>query len=467
MWYELSVTLIRFTEVDGIFDDVLKFFYLAGIVTMTLQMEKTTFLSDHLSGFIMGIIICLLCITLLHIVYYFYVENCQLYARKRIMLYCVSILVLLLVSVVDDKFVSFLAITVVSVVILWISSNSFRVVLTPNEEMLELPEDVFEKIVERWGIFVMIATGESILALIATTNKLVQTSDGDDASNAKEENIEFQHYVAILCAFGITYLVSHYYLESSKVNNMHFHALMHSGSPGSVMWTLLHGLLGFFLMMVGAGWKLVLLSLSLEICWLEAEDYYEFETYEGNKAASYAKYKCCDTYHLLGECQEYDGDGWMEFSVMLGCGLMASLITMYLLRTAHPKFIFSWKSVLCRIPIILMIPVGAYWTSSFETQSFYYSIWCMILMTIGYFVDHLFIDIYQTDIRPDLRTFYNTQVDPMTRETSLRMLTDLSKRKSVSVSHTHSHHPSTLNRQHSLSRSKSHTNTRSKVHSHR
>ena len=51
-------------------------------------------------------------------------------------------------------------------------------------------------------------------------------------------------------------------LESSKINSMHFHALMHPGSPGSVMWTLLHGVLGFFLMMVGSGWKLCLLSLS-------------------------------------------------------------------------------------------------------------------------------------------------------------------------------------------------------------
>merc|ERR1719334_1941433 len=36
VWYELSVTLIRFSEIDGILDDILKWAYLAGIVTMTL-----------------------------------------------------------------------------------------------------------------------------------------------------------------------------------------------------------------------------------------------------------------------------------------------------------------------------------------------------------------------------------------------------------------------------------------------
>ena len=52
---------------------------------------------------------------------------------------------------------------------------------------------------------------------------------------------------------------------------MHFHALMYPGSPGSVMWTLLHGVLAYLLMLVGAGWKLILHSLSLEICWEDAE----------------------------------------------------------------------------------------------------------------------------------------------------------------------------------------------------
>jgi len=471
VWYELSVTIIRFSEIEGIFDDVLKFMYLGGIVTMTLQMDKYAFLSDNIGGFTMGIIVCLLCITLLHIVYYFNVENCQLYAKKRIILYCVSIIILLLVSVINDTYLSFIAIAIVSIMILWISSNSFRVILTPNDEMLELPEDVFEKIVERWGIFVMIATGESILALIATTNKII---DVDAVSkHEKDTDIAFQHYIAILCAFGITYLVSHYYLESSKINSMHFHALMHPGSPGSVMWTLLHGILGFFLMMVGAGWKLVLLSLSLEICWLDAEDYYEYGTQEAADYASDLKHKCCDKYHLLGDCDEYHGDGWIEFSVLLGASLMASLICMYLIRTSHPKFIFSWKSVLCRFPIIVMIPVGAYWTNSFQTQSFYYCVWCLILMTISYFVDHLFIDIYQTDIKPELRVFYNTQLEPVKRQQSLHNVLDHSKRKSVEFSRSHSvsrgnslHHMNSLHRQRSASKSKSKSHTHTHTHGH-
>merc|ERR1712129_449655 len=103
----------------------------------------------------------------------------------------------------------------------------------------------------------------------------------------------------------------------------------------------------------------------------------------------------------------------------------------YLLRTAHPKFIFSAKSIACRAPIIFAIPCGAYWTSGFQTQSFYHGVWCLILMTISYFVDHLFIDIYQTDIKPELRTFYNAQIAPSLRQQTLQLHLMESKRKSL------------------------------------
>ena len=174
---------------------------------MSLQLSGDFFLSEHIEGLITGMIICLLCCTLLHIIYYFNVEHCQLYAQRRIMLYCFCIAVLLFVSILGVLKLSLFTVFAVSSLILWISSNSFRVILTPNDEMLELPEEVFEHIVERWGLFVMIATGESILAMIATTQSI-------------DEDISYQHYISILCAFGITYLVSHYYLESSKINSL-------------------------------------------------------------------------------------------------------------------------------------------------------------------------------------------------------------------------------------------------------
>merc|ERR1719361_1706491 len=189
VWYELSVTLIRFTAIDGILDDLLKFAYLAGIVTMALQLSSDDLLNKNIGGFMTGMIICLLCCTLLHIIYYFNIEHCQLYAQRRIVMYCSCICVLLFVSILGVLKLSLFTVFAVSVLILWISSNSFRVILTPNDEMLELPEEVFEHIVERWGLFVMIATGESILAMVATT-------DGYDS-------IAYQHYISILCAFGI------------------------------------------------------------------------------------------------------------------------------------------------------------------------------------------------------------------------------------------------------------------------
>ena len=187
---------------------------------------------------------------------------------------------------------------------------------------------------------------------------------------------------------------------------MHFHALMYPGSPGSVMWTLLHGVLAYLLMLVGAGWKLILHSLTLEVCWEDAEElrgsectcnpdanygeaYYcdpdddervECEYYKYCKEAGQpdeecnAQHVCCKTFYVKGTCADYDGSGWIEFSVLLGSSLCLSLIAMYLLRTSHPKFIFSWKSILCRFPIILVLPIGAYWTSQFDLQSFYYSV---------------------------------------------------------------------------------------------
>jgi len=472
VWYELSVTLIRFTAIDGILDDLLKFAYLAGIVTMALQLSSDDLLNKNIGGFMTGMIICLLCCTLLHIIYYFNIEHCQLYAQRRIVLYCSCICVLLFVSILGVLKLSLFTVFAVSVLILWISSNSFRVILTPNDEMLELPEEVFEHIVERWGVFVMIATGESILAMVATTNDI-------------HEDMSYQHYIAILCAFGITYLVSHYYLESSKINSMHFHALMYPGSPGSVMWTLLHGVLAYLLMLVGAGWKLILHSLTLEVCWEDAERFGGIECTCNTKAyygdADYCnpldeavmkfpcenydkcygavggskrcddEAVCCKNYYVNGECKDYDGSGWIEFSVLLGSSLCLSLIAMYLLRTSHPKFIFSWKSIVCRFPIILVLPIGAYWTSQLELQSFYYSVWCLIVMTISYFVDHLFIDIYQTDINPDLRKFYQPQITPEMREKILHEHLMEAKRKSLE-----------FGRSHSLSRSREH----SKSHGH-
>ena len=274
--------------------------------------------------------------------------------------------------------------------------------------MLELSEDVFEKVVERWGIFVMIATGESILALISTTNKI-------DDSNTAQEELVFEHYISVFCAFGITYLISHYYLESSKVNSMHFHALMEPDTPGSVCWTLLHGVLAYFLMIVGAGWKLILASLSLETCWYKHSNNH---------------YYCCKSYNV-NDCKYYDGSGWTEFSYFLGASLCLSLCVMYWIRVAHVKFIFSWKSALFRFLIILSLPFGALWTSSFKIQSFWFSIWCLLVLLIGFFVDHLFIDIYQTDIKPQLRTFYDSKISPELRKATVEMHLKSGKRRSL------------------------------------
>jgi len=40
------------------------------------------------------------------------------------------------------------------------------------------------------------------------------------------------------------------YFESSNINELD-HALMEKDSPGAVMWTIMHGILGFFLMLLG------------------------------------------------------------------------------------------------------------------------------------------------------------------------------------------------------------------------
>ena len=59
-------------------------------------------------------------------------------------------------------------------------------------------------------------------------------------------------------------------------------------------------------------------------------------------------------------------------------------------------------------------------------------------MTISYFVDHLFIDIYQSDINPDLRRFYNTQITPEMREEILHNHLAEAKRKSLEFGRSHS-----------------------------
>lgn len=168
VWLELCQVNTRFHNLPGALDDTLFFVYLCGLIIMSVQMSSTEFLLTNKVGFLSGLITSFISVFLLHVAYLYYIPLAQRYAERRIKTYSFSIIVLVIALIValasdkDDDLANWW--TVFSLIlacgaVLTVALISFRV----DPRYTNWTGEYFE---ERFGILIMILTGESILALM-------------------------------------------------------------------------------------------------------------------------------------------------------------------------------------------------------------------------------------------------------------------------------------------------------------
>merc|ERR1719471_2188329 len=199
----------------------------------------------------------------------------------------------------------------------WISINSFRVF-----------DDVhltFEAFVERFGLFVMVLSGESILALVLMPDEL-----------------DWEVYGAIFIGLMIMFHMKNIYFWSN-VELEAGHALIESNSPGSCMWVVAHACLGYFLMMIGVSFKIF------------------FDDLNGNG------------YHKT-------------YAELMVWSFVGSLFCMNVIRASHAAFTTSCLSYVIRVPTLAAFPVGVY--GGFINQPLPMLLWCEVWMLVANIIDY-------------------------------------------------------------------------------
>ena len=392
MWYELSVVLVRF-HCNTQFSVLMKFCFLLGIATMTLQLEPDKHFSHNVYGFMLGVIICLISLSGLHWHFSEKIENCHEYCMERIKLYVGSGLFLLfsvLVIVgsgldsdrssnsdnnmgdIDTNYAhlsEICCITVVCFHILCFSSNSFRIMryetITNTKKSriiraVEISEHIFDEIVERWGLLIMISIGELILTVI-------QSIYGR----------KWEYYICTLFCFIIIFMIRDMYVVSSNVT-IEDHALYQNKMPGSVAWTLIHFSLSFCL---------VLCSM------------------------------CDDLLFLMLFNNETKSKYFEHYAWLMSISIGFVIINMYLLRWCHNKFTINIKCLIARIfglTFIFCIPL--------MTKNIVLSLGLVCLAMMIHFVfDHLFIEKWQYEIKYVIRSNYKAYIMQLHRQVQSRV----------------------------------------------
>jgi len=366
VWLELVQGNTRFCNLKGALDDVLYVTYLCGIIIMSLQMDEDMFLMDNKNGFVVGILICIIAMFLLHVQYHQVIPRAKLYAERRLASYSIAGVILIIALIIglvsdggdDDSFATWFAVFAIILacgIVLGVALVSFRV--DPRYHNWTL-----EYFSERFGVLIMIVTGESILALmvgdkggdyIYTTNAYGSTvlkynsygyaiyaNQGAFLQNGGSQNVD--DYLAVGVAFLTMYVVKNIYFES--VADEHEHALLEEGHPGSVAWVLCHLPLAASLLGAGVGYKLLFTTI-------------------------------------------HDDTTPQAYSIFLGVSLCGAILCMLLIRAAHDKFIFPVQSMCIRIPTAILIPLGTlyidnamsymYWCAGFVVLSWIYDLTIM------------------------------------------------------------------------------------------
>merc|ERR1719454_2092343 len=99
----MTCEFIRFKNMPGVFDDLLRFIYLLGIVTMSVQVEMTNYMVTNAKGYMAGFLICIATQLVVHTIYYARLDRAERYARWRIMTYSVSCIALVVGVIITSN----------------------------------------------------------------------------------------------------------------------------------------------------------------------------------------------------------------------------------------------------------------------------------------------------------------------------------------------------------------------------
>jgi len=238
----------------------------------------------------------------------------------------------------------------VGTIITFVSVNSFRVAFKPKvtaggtfkwnheQECLEAetgrPPRDDEPFIERFGLIVMITTGESILALIVGASEDFEQS--------------YHYYLVVHLAFvTMFYMAKLYFASNTELHEGH--ALVEDGMPGGVCWVVCHGVLAYALLFCGVGFKLLFYGMP-------------------NPPHDYYRGILCLSLALASMC-------------------------IIMIRTAHDKFIFTPVMWLRVIPITAII-LGCVLTDFLE-DAYVLVFWCMCWVICLYILDVLFLEKYE------------------------------------------------------------------------
>merc|ERR1719436_197687 len=127
VWLEMTVEFIRFRNMPGIVDDILRFSYLLGIVTMAVQIDAKQYMTVNIQGYLGGYLLCLGTQCIQHFIYWARIQRARRYARWRVITYAIGIVMLIIACIVDDLTFRVAMVIAVSTLLTYLELNSFRV----------------------------------------------------------------------------------------------------------------------------------------------------------------------------------------------------------------------------------------------------------------------------------------------------------------------------------------------------
>lgn len=321
-WLELSCGLGRFINISGFLDDILYCAYLITIIGMCVQIYPWNMMTKYVSSFTLWLSMAFCVQMLIHLLYYYVVDECRNYAWRRIWTYAIAIVI----NSIGGYFtfwVNYAAMLVSCGIVFYVSLTSFI-----PQKQTNLTVDHF---VERFGLLIMISTGECILSLII----------GNESDDSYAQT--FNENAVILLSFTIMYIVKDVYFNSDAPANLH--ALTKTELPSACLWVFLHFPLSYCILTVGVGFMLIVADIKTDL---------------------------------------------QEHGLILCIPLSVALLIIDLLRLTHTGFRWSIWSILFRGINMLAIPLG-YLIIKNQT---YLLVWCAGWTFSQLFRDYIFKENY-------------------------------------------------------------------------
>jgi len=159
LWLELCALFSRF-HITSIFSSLLEFTYVIGILlcAVSIQENKPLFEESLRKTWALGFMISMISLTLVHAILFRLNVKAFYYATLRICVFGLAS-VMMLISLFVGYLPTIIILVFVFLLILIQSANSYRVTET------RVPVNV-EHFAERLGLIIMIALGESVLAIV-------------------------------------------------------------------------------------------------------------------------------------------------------------------------------------------------------------------------------------------------------------------------------------------------------------